>query len=140
MVFSSGEDFWMEGVIPADFFQHRAPSAHLAHQEAAFIPTVSGLICSKVMEFFSTPSACIPALWAKALEPTYGSPRFSRMFATSAILRAVSVSRGMLSSGIQAQPILSWRFGMMVERLALPPAPQSQDRSPAHDRLRPPPP
>ena len=33
-------------------------------------PTASGRMCSKVLGFFSTPSMCMPPLWAKALRTT----------------------------------------------------------------------
>ena len=37
------------------------------------LPTISGLICSKLLLSLLTPSMCIPPLWAKAHFPTKGS-------------------------------------------------------------------
>jgi len=84
-----------------------------------WLPTRRGSMCSYVFSSFISAFTCTPALWAKALLPTYGSLGSMTTLAVS-LIKLESEVRAVRSGTDISRPILSASVGMMEQRLALP--------------------
>ena len=59
-------------------------------------------MCSKVRESRFAPATCMPPLWAKALEPTYGWLGLGLTLQSSSTRWATSVRRASRSGSMQS--------------------------------------
>jgi hypothetical protein len=64
--------------------------------------------------------ACRPALWAKALAPTYGCREYGGTFVISLTAWAMRVASASRPGGSTARPSFSSRLATRVSRFALP--------------------
>ena len=84
------------------------------------LPTSCGSVCWYRSGSTLIALACRPALWAKALVPTYGALVVTGMFTTSPMAWAIRVVSASISAGTRSMPIFSCRFDSRVTRSALP--------------------